>query len=138
MVMKEIESIYKELEEIASKKVALENRLMEAIVRVVKDESKDSPRIVKRMSPNSFVVNSSSLIGETWSPTYYDYAKASEIIVAFVKKCGVAECKAKLKEMLDKCDNGIVYFSASSKPKSEGGYKNAVDAKLIKSIIEKL
>lgn len=138
MVMKEIEKIYKELEEIAAKKTAIESKLMDAIICVVKDESKESPRIEKRLSGNSFIVKASNFIGGTWSPTYYDYSKASDIIVAFVKKCGVKECKSKLQEMLDKSDGSIVYFTASNKPKSEGGYKNAVDAKLIKNIIEKL
>ena len=136
--MTDIKNIYKELEEIAKRKSEVESKLMDAILCVVRETGKESPRIERRISPNTFVVKSSDLFSGTWSPTYYDNAKASELIADFIKKCGVSECKDKLKELLDKSDGSVVYIAASNKPKYEGGYKNAVDAELIKNIIEKL
>lgn len=136
--MTDIKNIYKELEEIAKRKSEVESKLMDAILCVVRETGKESPRIERRIAPNTFVVKSSDLINGTWSPTYYDNAKASDLIADFIKKCGVEECKGKLKELLDKSDGSVVYIVASNKPKYEGGYKNAVDAELIKNIIEKL
>ena len=83
------------------------------------------------------LISMRKLFSKTNYSEYYD--RAADIVSKFIKKCGVAECKAKLEELLAKSNGKTVNFKQlPHKSDWEGRYNEVVDADFIRKILERI
>lgn len=138
--MENIQDLYRELDDIAAKKANVEDKLMAAIQAVIQEEAKNNPHKIKNMGSNIHILRASELISSpTWSLSYFSYDRAADIVSKFIEKCGVAECKAKLEELLAKSNGKTVNFKQlPHKSDWEGRYNEVVDADFIRKILERI
>lgn len=54
----------------------------------------------EKLGPNCFIIKSSSLINNPWSPSYYNVPKQKEIIISQIENLDIVQAKKKLTKII--------------------------------------
>ena len=133
---KELQEIEQELFAINKEKRAIEQKLIAIIMVAISETIKECP--VKRLGSGCFVIRCSDLIGNTWSPEFYDWKYGAKILFEKLNNVPANNWKQYLVDLLGGNFKlrDPVYFVKCIKVGSL--YKIAISRKFIMKIIEKL
>lgn len=113
---KSIQDIQHELDKLEAQKHELECKI-ECIVNAAIDRIAQSQKI-NRISNHCFVVNSSDMIGNPWSPYFYDWSKSIDIVKRFLRSKPAVQWQSALQDKLNetKCNKPVIFTFTYSNP----------------------
>ena len=116
MTHKSITDLERELVLLEEQRLVFENQLASlinnAISRVV------NAQLLHKIGKHCFTVSFSKLSGNPWSPQYYDWSQAAEVVYRYLRSKPVLSWKVDLQKKLEKTSPGkdvIFTFSPGSK-----------------------
>lgn len=136
----EIDEIRRRITELAKEKENLEESLLEAMTQVILETANENPDKPKMVGNHMMVISSQKLLGNPWSPKFYDWEDSAKSILNYLSGTPAINWKKKLTDLLE--TNGDV-----AELKKRGmiwpGHtciveRTPIDKVFIKKIIEKI
>lgn len=137
--MTSIKDLNRQLNELVVKKMEIEQKLMLAVGRAIKEVAAENCNNIHKISKNCFTINVREIIGNPWNPCFYDWEQAVSLVIKFLESKPVECWKSELQRKLDESDGRQVTFVHIYR--SNGvTYRNSypVNPKFIMKIIERI
>lgn len=107
-----VEDIRDEMERLKIRRAELDDKLRATIVDTMM-EIADRNTGIKRLGGGAFTVRASQLAGKPWSPVYFDWHRAVDVLVGELDKMPKDEWIPALEKWLSKEKDGVVYVQKS-------------------------
>lgn len=127
------------VEELKRQAESLEQTIGAAIIATIMEVASDSPVRMKRIGEHCFIIRYSDLIGNPWSPKFYDWRASGDELIKYLEKKHKSPIKwiDDLKEL--KAENGIVNLIFTN---GSGEWRTTtqvpIDARIVERVLKRL
>lgn len=139
--MGKISELEQRIEQLNNEKERLEETLKQVIGVSMKEAIEESVKEqrINRISKHIFTVKFSQLIGNPWSPSFYDWEASANILFDYLIKIQPRKWRNELQSLYDKRSGNRVDLPFKRQfSGSKWTEKTPISAEFIKKIIEKL
>lgn len=105
-----IQDINSQIEELANQAKMLDEKLGKTYTELLNIVASENPNKPKKIGKGMYIMKHSDLIGNPWTPVYFDWEESAKVILDFLKSKPKTEWHKILKEMLNKNKGKIIMF----------------------------
>ena len=101
MANMDITYIRRRISELSKEKEMMEGFLQEAMTKSILETANENPDKLKMIGNHMMVISSRKLLGNPWSPKFYDWEDSVKSIMNYLSGTPVINWKKKLMELLE-------------------------------------